>query len=227
MSLRRLRLDCIDLFQLHRIDTKVPAAEQFGVLKELRDEGKVRHIGLSEVTVAQIEAARQVVPIVSVQNLYNLANRRSEEMLEHCEGEGIGFIPWFPIADGRLSARRGTFAKVAEALGATPAQVALAWLLRRSPVMLPIPGTSKVAHLEENSAASAVVLSDEQFDALAAGARDTQRARPHRARGGRAPPARRGRGRAVLLGPARADGVRPVGFRGDPSRAPLRACLSA
>jgi len=166
MSLRRLRLECIDLFQLHRIDAKVPAAEQFGVLKELRDEGKVRHVGLSEVTVAEIEAAREVVPIVSVQNLYNLANRRSEEVLEHCETKGIGFIPWFPIADGTLSARRGTVAEVAQAVGATPAQVALAWLLRRSPVMLPIPGTSKVAHVEENCAASTVVLSDEQFDAL-------------------------------------------------------------
>ncbi len=166
MSLRRLRLECIDVFQLHRIDAKVPAAEQFGVLKELRDEGKVRHVGLSEVAVAEIEAARQVVPIVSVQNLYNLANRRSEQVLEHCEAEGIGFIPWFPIADGTLSAARGAVADVAQAAGATPAQVALAWLLRRSPAMLPIPGTSKVAHLEENCAASAVVLSDEQFDAL-------------------------------------------------------------
>lgn len=166
MSLRRLRLDCIDLFQLHRIDTKVPAEEQFGVLKELRDEGKVRHVGLSEVTVAQIEAARRVLPIVSVQNLYNLANRRSEEVLEHCEAQGIGFIPWFPIADGTLSARRGPLAKVAETVGATPAQVALAWLLRRSPAMLPIPGTSKVTHVEENCAASEVVLSDKQFDAL-------------------------------------------------------------
>ncbi len=166
MSLRRLRLECIDLFQLHRIDVRVPAAEQFGVLKELRDEGKVRHVGLSEVTVAQIEAAREVVPVVSVQNLYNLANRRSEQVLEHCETEGIGFIPWFPIADGTLSAGRGTQAEVAKALDAAPAQVALAWLLRRSPVMLPIPGTSKVAHLEENCAASGVVLSDEQFEAL-------------------------------------------------------------
>src|SRR5665811_854259 len=114
MSLRRLGLETIDLFQLHRIDPLVPAAEQFGILKELRDEGKVRHVGLSEVTVAQIEAARRVLPIVSVQNLYNLANRRSEEVLEHCEAQGIGFIPWFPIADGTLSARRGPLAKVAE-----------------------------------------------------------------------------------------------------------------
>jgi len=166
MSLRRLRLECIDLFQLHRIDAKVPAAEQFGLLKELRDEGKVRHVGLSEVTVAQIEAARDIVPIVSVQNLYNLANRRSDAVLEHCEAQGIGFIPWFPIADGTLSARRGPLAEVAGAVGATPAQVALAWLLRRSAVMVPIPGTSKVSHLEENCAASTVVLSDAQFDAL-------------------------------------------------------------
>jgi pyridoxine 4-dehydrogenase len=169
MSLRRLRLECIDLFQLHRIDVKVPAAEQFGVLKELRDEGKVRHVGLSEVTVAQIEAAREVVPIVSVQNLYNLANRRSEAVLEHCEGQGIGFIPWFPIAEGSLAARRGALSEVAEALGASAHQVALAWLLRRSPVMVPIPGTSKVSHLEENCAASTVVLSDDQFEALARG----------------------------------------------------------
>ena len=166
MSLRRLRLECIDLFQLHRIDVKVPAAEQFGLLKELRDEGKIRHVGLSEVTVAQIEAARAVVPIVSVQNLYNLANRRSEPVLEHCETQGIGFIPWSPIADGALSARRGPLAEVAEAVGASPAQVALAWMLRRSPAMLPIPGTSKVAHLEENCAAASIVLSDAQFDTL-------------------------------------------------------------
>jgi aryl-alcohol dehydrogenase-like predicted oxidoreductase len=169
MSLRRLRLDRIDLFQLHRIDVKVPASEQFGVLKELRDEGKVRHVGLSEVTVTQIEAAREVVPIVSVQNLYNLANRRSEDVLEHCEGQGIGFIPWFPIAEGTLSARRGALSEVAEALGVSAHQVALAWLLRRSPVMVPIPGTSKVSHLEENCAASTVVLSDDQFEALARG----------------------------------------------------------
>jgi aryl-alcohol dehydrogenase-like predicted oxidoreductase len=169
MSLRRLRVECIDLFQLHRIDAKVPAAEQFGVLKELRDEGKVRNVGLSQVSVAEIEAARTVVPIVSVQNLYNLANRRSEQVLEHCETQDIGFIPWFPIADGTLSAHRGTVAEVADAVGATAAQVALAWLLRRSPAMLPIPGTSKVTHLEENCAASTVVLSDEQFDALSRG----------------------------------------------------------
>jgi pyridoxine 4-dehydrogenase len=166
MSLRRLRLECIDLFQLHRIDAKVPAAEQFGILKELRDEGKVRHVGLSEVSVAEIEAARRVIPIVSVQNLYNLADRRSEAVLEHCQEQGIGFIPWSPIADGTLSAPRGVLATVADAVGGTPAQVALAWLLRRSPVMLPIPGTSKVSHLEENCAASTLVLSDEQFDAL-------------------------------------------------------------
>jgi aryl-alcohol dehydrogenase-like predicted oxidoreductase len=169
MSLRRLKVECLDLFQLHRIDAKVPAAEQFGLLKELQDEGKVRHVGLSEVSVNQIEAARAVVPIVSVQNLYNLANRRSEDVLDHCATQGIGFIPWFPIADGTLSASKGTLAKVAASVGATPAQVALAWLLRRSPVILPIPGTSKVAHLEENCEASTVVLSDDQFDALTGG----------------------------------------------------------
>jgi pyridoxine 4-dehydrogenase len=169
MSLRRLRLECIDLFQLHRIDAKVPAAEQFGLLKELRDEGKIRHVGLSEVSVAEIEAAREVVPVVSVQNLYNMDNRRSEAVLDHCEAEGIGFIPWSPIAEGTLSRRKGALAKVADALESTPIQVALAWLLRRSPAMLPIPGTSTVAHLEENCAASGIVLSDEQFEALSRG----------------------------------------------------------
>jgi pyridoxine 4-dehydrogenase len=166
MSLRRLGLECIDLFQLHRIDEKVPAEEQFGVLQELRDEGKVRHVGLSEVTVAEIEAARHVVPIVSVQNLYNLADRRSESVLDFCEAEGIGFIPWSPIAEGTLPKTSAGLARLAEAVGGTPVQVALAWLLRRSPVMLPIPGTSKVSHLEENCAASTIVLSDEQFDEL-------------------------------------------------------------
>jgi pyridoxine 4-dehydrogenase len=170
MSLRRLRLECIDLFQLHRIDAKVPVAEQFGLLKELRDEGKIRHVGLSEVSVTEIEAAREVVPVVSVQNLYHMANRRSEAVLEHCEAEGIGFIPWSPIAEGTLSGSKGALAKVADTMGATPIQVALAWLLRRSPAMLPIPGTSTVAHLEENCAASGIVLSDEQFDALSRGA---------------------------------------------------------
>ncbi|MGA7834248.1 MAG: aldo/keto reductase [Acidimicrobiales bacterium] len=165
-SLRRLGVERIDLFQLHRIDPKVPADAQFETLKALRDEGKVREVGLSEVSVAQIEAARRIVPIVSVQNLYNLADRSAEDVLDHCAANGIGFIPWFPLASGKLSAPDGPLEQIARDLDATPSQVALAWLLRRSPVMLPIPGTSSVAHLEENCAASDVALSDAQFDEL-------------------------------------------------------------
>ena len=166
MSLRRLGLDRIDLFQLHRIDPKVPAAEQFGLLAELVAEGKVGAVGLSEVSVEDIAAAREVVPVASVQNLYNLTNRSSEAVLDHCTAEGIGFIPWFPIASGQLAQAGGPVHEVATAVGATPAQVALAWLLRRSPVVLPIPGTSSVAHVEENCRGGAVTLSDEQFEAL-------------------------------------------------------------
>ena len=166
MSLRRLRLERIDLFQLHRIDPQVPAGEQFGLLRDLQKEGKVRHVGLSEVSVAEIEAARKVVPIVSVQNLYNLANRRAEPVLEHCDRQGIGFIPWFPIASGKLLDPDGPVARVAKEAGATASQVSLAWLLRRSKVMLPIPGTSSVAHLEENCGAGKVELSDAQYEAL-------------------------------------------------------------
>jgi aryl-alcohol dehydrogenase-like predicted oxidoreductase len=166
MSLRRLGLDCIDLFQLHRIDPKVPAAEQFGLLRDLQKEGKVRHVGLSEVKVPDIESARKVLPIVTVQNLYNLTNRQSEKVLEYCEREKIGFIPWFPIASGKLAAPGGPVAQIAKAAGATPTQVSLAWLLQRSPAMLPIPGTSSVKHLEENCAAAEVKLSDQQMAAL-------------------------------------------------------------
>ena len=166
MSLRRLGVDRIDLFQLHRIDPKVPREEQFGELKKLQDEGKVRHVGLSEVTVEEIEAARKIVPIVTVQNMYNLVERKSEDVLDYCERESIGFIPWFPIASGQLAAPGGPLDEVAKATGATPSQVALAWLLRRSPVMLPIPGTSTVAHLEENCGAATIRLSDEQFAEL-------------------------------------------------------------
>lgn len=166
MSLRRLGVERIDLFQLHRIDPKVPREEQFGLLKELQDEGKVRHVGLSEVTVEEIEAARKIVPIVTVQNMYNLVERKSEDVLDYCERETIGFIPWFPIASGQLAAPGGPLDEVAKATSATPSQVALAWLLRRSPVMLPIPGTSTVAHLEENCGAATVRLSDEQFAEL-------------------------------------------------------------
>jgi len=166
MSLRRLGVDRIDLFQLHRIDPQVPREEQFGLLAELVSEGKVARVGLSEVSVEEIEAARAVVPVTSVQNLYNLSNRSSEAVLEHCEHEGIGFIPWFPIASGALGAAGSPAEAVAAELGATPAQVALAWLLRRSPVMLPIPGTSSVAHLEENWGALGIELDNNQFAAL-------------------------------------------------------------
>ena len=165
-SLRRLKLERIDLYQLHRIDPDVPFADQFGTLKRLQEEGKIRHIGLSEVTVAELERARQLLPIVSVQNLYNLADRHSEAVLDHCEREEIAFLPWFPLATGTLARSGGPLAKAAARLRATPAQVALAWLLRRSPVMLPIPGTSSVRHLEENTGAALLELSDREFAAL-------------------------------------------------------------
>jgi pyridoxine 4-dehydrogenase len=168
MSLRRLRLDRIDLFQLHRIDPQVPAGEQFGVLRDLQKEGKVRYVGLSEVSVPELEAARKVVTIATVQNLYNLRVRSAEAVLDYCEEHGIGFIPWFPIASGKLLDPDGPVAKVAKAVGATTSQVALAWLLRRAKVMLPIPGTSSVAHLEENCGAGAVELSDAQYAELKA-----------------------------------------------------------
>lgn len=166
MSLRRLGVERIDLFQLHRIDPQVPAEAQFGLLADLRDEGKVAEVGLSEVSVEEIEAARRVVPVVSVQNLYNLSNRQSEQVLDHCHENGIGFIPWFPIDSGKLAEHGGPVRKVADALDATPAQVALAWLLHRSPVMLPIPGTSSVAHVEENCAAAEIELDGEQIALL-------------------------------------------------------------
>jgi len=166
MSLRRLDVERIDLWQLHRIDPQVPREEQFGVMKELQDEGKIRHLGLSEVSVDDLQAAQQVVQVVSVQNLYNLATRQSEDVLEHCEREGIAFIPWFPVAAGELARPGGLLDELAREHAATHAQLALAWLLRRSPVMLPIPGTGSVAHLEENCAAAEVELSDEEFQAL-------------------------------------------------------------
>jgi aryl-alcohol dehydrogenase-like predicted oxidoreductase len=166
LSLRRLGVDQIDLWQLHRIDPQVPREEQFGVLKEAVDAGKVRHVGLSEVTVEEIEAARKVVPIASVQNLYNVANRQSEDVLDHCEANGIGFIPWFPLASGKLADPGGPLAQAAEAHATSAGAVALAWLLHRSPVMLPIPGTGRVAHLEENQAAADLELTDEELDAI-------------------------------------------------------------
>jgi pyridoxine 4-dehydrogenase len=166
MSLRRLGVEAIDLWQLHRIDAQVPREEQFGVLRDLRDEGKVRHVGLSEVSVAEIEAARAVVPVVTVQNRYNLTDRGAEDVLAHCEREGIGFIPWFPLAAGELARPGGPVARIAEAHGATTGQVALAWLLQRSPVMLPIPGTGSVEHLEENVAAADLRLTDAEVAEL-------------------------------------------------------------
>jgi pyridoxine 4-dehydrogenase len=166
MSLRRLGVETIDLLQLHRIDSKVPQEEQFGILKELQDEGKVRHLGLSNVSVDEIEAARKVFDVATVQNGYNLADQTDEDVLEHCEREGIGFMPWFPLASGELSKRDGVVGQVAEAHGATPGQVALAWLLKRSPVMLPIPGTTTAAHLQENVAAANVRLTDDEFALL-------------------------------------------------------------
>ena len=166
LSLRRLRTEVIDLWQLHRIDPQVPRDEQFGVLKEAVDEGKVRHVGLSEVSVEEIEAARAVVPIATVQNLYNLANRQSEDVLEHCEAHGIGFIPWFPLDAGKLAEEGGPVAKAAANHGVAPGAIALAWLLHRSPVMLPIPGTSRVDHLEENMAAAGLELDAEELAAI-------------------------------------------------------------
>ena len=163
MSLRRLGLDVIDLFQLHRIDPKVPADEQFGLLRDLQKEGKVRHVGLSEVSVEEIKAARTVVPIATVQNKYNLTDRASEAVLTYCTTEQIGFIPWFPIASGKLAETGGPVDRAAKADHATAAQVALAWLLAKSPVMLPIPGTSTVSHLEENCAAAMVKLTSQQM----------------------------------------------------------------
>jgi aryl-alcohol dehydrogenase-like predicted oxidoreductase len=166
MSLRRLRVDTIDLFQLHRIDDKFPAEDQIGELVKLQQEGKIRHIGLSEVNVEQLAAAQKVAPIVSVQNMYNLSMRAAEPLLDKVTAEGIGFIPWFPLAAGPLAAADGPLQRIAADHHASPSQLALAWLLKRSPVMLPIPGTSKVAHLEENVAAAEIELSDEEFDTL-------------------------------------------------------------
>jgi len=166
MSLRRLGLERIDLFQLHRIDSKVPAAEQFGLLRDLQKEGKIGHAGLSEVNVQEIQAARKIVAIATVQNKYNLTDRASESVLDFCEIEQIGFIPWFPIAAGDLAKPGGVVDRIVHATGATPSQVALAWLLHRSPVMLPIPGTSTVKHLEENCAAAEVKLTREQVAEL-------------------------------------------------------------
>ncbi len=166
MSLRNLGVERIGLFQLHRIDPLVPLAEQLGALSELQREGKIQHIGLSEVSAAQLREAQGLASVVSVQNLFNLANRSATEVLELCEAQGLAFIPWFPLATGQLSAADGPLQGIARETHATPSQLALAWLLARSPVMLPIPGTSSVAHLEENMGAAEVTLTAEQLSAL-------------------------------------------------------------
>ncbi|MGA7613848.1 MAG: aldo/keto reductase [Thermoanaerobaculia bacterium] len=164
-SLKRLRLDRIDLYQLHRIDPKVPAEDQFETLVRLRAEGKIRHIGLSEVGVDEIRQASEYFPVATVQNQYNLGDRRWEEVLEFCEQQNIGFIPWFPLATGKL-ATDGKLDSIAKKHDAAPSQIALAWLLSRSPVVLPIPGTSKVKHLEENTAAAGIRLDEDDMNAL-------------------------------------------------------------
>lgn len=166
MSLRRLKVDCIELYQLHRIDPRVPAEESLGALKQMQQEGKIRHVGLSEVSVAEIEMARKILPIVSVQNLYNIGNRQSEAALAFCEKKQLGFIPWFPIGAGDLARPCGALDEAAKRHGATVGQLALAWLLHRSPVMLPIPGTSSLTHLEENVAASSLRLSDAEWQQI-------------------------------------------------------------
>jgi aryl-alcohol dehydrogenase-like predicted oxidoreductase len=166
MSLRRLGVERIDLWQLHRIDPKVPQAEQFEVIRAMQKEGLIRHVGLSQVSVAEIEAARKLLTVATVQNRYNLVDRSSEDVLDYCAANNIGFIPWFPLAGGPLAQPGGLLDQVAKRHGARPSQIALAWVLKRSAVILPIPGTSKVAHLEENVAAANIALSDEEFRAL-------------------------------------------------------------
>ncbi len=167
LSLRRLKLDCIDLYQLHRIDPKVPAAESLGALKELQKAGKIRHIGLSEVSVEEIKHAQKIVKVVSVQNLYNLGNRQSEAVLDYCTKHELGFIPWFPLAAGEMTRAGGALDQAAKRHGATMSQLALAWLLNRSPVVLPIPGTSSIEHLEENVGAASVKLTQSEWDEIA------------------------------------------------------------
>lgn len=168
MSLRRLGVDTIDLYQLHRIDPLVPPADQVGALADLRAQGKIRHIGLSEVSVPQIEAAREIVDIVSVQNKYNLIDRHYEDVLDYCTREGLGFLAWAPVGTGALARPGGPLDRLSEQIGATPAQIALAWLLRHSPAMLPIPGTGSLTHLEENCATAGVRLTDDQYQRLTA-----------------------------------------------------------
>ncbi len=168
MSLRRLGVDTIDLFQLHRIDPKWPLADQLGELVKLKNEGKIRHIGLSEVDVDELKQALDITEIVSVQNMYNLSVRGADPLVDFSTEHGVGFIPWYPLAAGPLAAPDGPLQRIADQHHASPSQLALAWLLKRSPVMLPIPGTSKVKHLEENVAAAEITLSDDEFETLAA-----------------------------------------------------------
>lgn len=171
LSLRRLKIERIDLWQLHRIDAKVPAREQFETIAELQKEGIIRHAGLSQVSVAEIKEAQKYFKVTTVQNLYNFANRESEDVLDYCEQQGIGFIPWFPLAGGDLVEGHAEAKAIIAKHNASPSQIALAWLLKRSPVMLPIPGTGKVKHLEDNVAAAGITLSDEDFATLDAVAR--------------------------------------------------------
>jgi pyridoxine 4-dehydrogenase len=166
MSLRRLKLEQIPLWQLHRIDPKVPQEDQFGVMKDMQSEGLIRHLGLSEVSVNEIKAAQNVFQVATVQNLYNLVTRQSEDVLNYCAAQNIGFVPWFPLAAGSLAKPGSILDAMSKKYDATPSQLALAWVLKRSPVMLPIPGTSKVKHLEENVAAAGITLSDEDFASL-------------------------------------------------------------
>jgi pyridoxine 4-dehydrogenase len=170
LSLRHLGVERIDLFQLHRIDPLVPLADQLGEFVRLQEEGKIGHIGVSEVSVAELQAAQAIATIASVQNLFNLADRSAEAVLDHAEANNIAFIPWFPLATGALAKPGGPLDGIAASHGASASQLALAWLLRRSPVMLPIPGTASVSHVEENIAASTIKLTDAEFDALAAAA---------------------------------------------------------
>lgn len=179
MSLRRLKLERIDLYQLHRVDPRTPLEESLGALKQMQDQGKIRHIGLSEVTPAQIEEAQKIIPIVSVQNRYSLSDRRNEDTLTWCEKQGIAFLPWYPMAGGKMlkpdHPSMETLARISAAHQATPAQLSLAWLLQRSPVMLPIPGTSKTAHLEENVAAADLRLTAEEIAQMEKAAHAEQR----------------------------------------------------
>jgi aryl-alcohol dehydrogenase-like predicted oxidoreductase len=168
MSLRRLKVERIDLWQLHRIDPKVPVEESLGAIQELQKQGKIRHVGLSEVKPAEIERARKTIDIVSVQNQFNIGDRKHDDTVEYCAKHRLGFIPWFPVAAGKLAAPGGLLDKAAKQHGATVSQLALAWLLHHSPVMLPIPGTSSVKHLEENTAAAAVRLSDAEWASIEA-----------------------------------------------------------